>query len=73
MARTNIEIDEELAQRVMRRYGIDTKRAVIDMALRRLDIEPMSRDDALEMQGTGWEDNLDELRSDPTHLDRAAR
>ncbi|MBA3510033.1 MAG: type II toxin-antitoxin system VapB family antitoxin [Thermoleophilaceae bacterium] len=73
MARTNIEIDEDLAQRVMRRHGIGTKRAMIDMALRRLDIEPMSRDDALEMQGTGWKGNLDELRSDPTHLDRAAR
>ena len=63
MGRTNVEIDERLIQRVMRRYGLKTKRAAIDFALRRLDVEPMSRDEALAMQGTGWEGDLDELRS----------
>ncbi len=46
----------------MRRYRVSTKRAAIDLALRRLDLEPMSRKEALEMQGTGWEGDLDELR-----------
>lgn len=62
MARTNVEIDEELARRVMRRYGLRTKRAAIDLALRRLDLEPMTREEALLMRGTGWEGNLEELR-----------
>jgi len=62
MARTNVEIDEELARRVMRRYGLRTKRAAIDLALRRLDLEPMSREEALAMRGTGWEGDLEELR-----------
>jgi Arc/MetJ family transcription regulator len=63
MGRTNVELDDELVARVMRRYRVSTKRAAIDLALRRLDLEPMSRDEALAMQGTGWEGDLDELRS----------
>lgn len=65
IARTNIDIDEDLAQRVMARYGLKTKRAAVDLALRRLDLEPMSRPEALAMQGTGWEGDLDELRTPP--------
>jgi Arc/MetJ family transcription regulator len=62
IGRTNIEIDDELVARVMRRYGLRTKRAAVDLALRRLDLEPMSRTEALAMRGTGWEGELDELR-----------
>lgn len=62
ITRTNVEIDEELVQRVMRRYGLSTKRSAIDLALRRLDVEPMSRDEALAMRGTGWDGDLEELR-----------
>jgi Arc/MetJ family transcription regulator len=62
MSRTNVELDDELIARVMRRHGLKTKRAAIDLALRRLDLEPMSREEALAMQGTGWEGDLDELR-----------
>lgn len=60
--RTNIEIDDELVERIMHRYGVSTKRAAVDLALRRLDLEPMDRDEALAMQGTGWDGDLDELR-----------
>jgi Arc/MetJ family transcription regulator len=62
MGRTNVDVDEKLVSRVMRRHGLRTKRAAIDLALRRLDLEPMSREDALAMRGTGWEGDLDELR-----------
>jgi Arc/MetJ family transcription regulator len=65
IGRANVEIDEELAQRVMRRYGLTTKLAAIDLALRRLDIEPMNRDEAVAMRGTGWDGALDEMRSRP--------
>lgn len=47
----------------MRRYGLRTKRAAIDLALRRLDLEPMNREEALAMRGSGWEGDLDELRA----------
>ncbi len=63
IGRTNIEIDEDLVQRVMRRYGLTTKRAAVDMALRRLDIEPMDRDQSLAMEGAGWEGDLDRMRA----------
>jgi Arc/MetJ family transcription regulator len=63
MARTNIEIEDELIARVMRRYGLRTKRAAVDLALRRLDLEPMTREEALAMRGTGWEGDLDKLRA----------
>jgi len=62
MGRTNIEIDAALIGRVMRRYGVATKRAAVDLALRRLDLEPMSVDEALAMRGTGWEGDLEQLR-----------
>lgn len=62
ITRTNVDVDEDLIARVMRRYGLPTKRAAIDLALRRLDLEPMSREEALAMRGTGWEGELEELR-----------
>ena len=63
MTRTNIDIDDDLARRVMRRYDVKTKREVVDMALRRLDVEPMTREEALAMQGTGWGGDLEEMRT----------
>jgi Arc/MetJ family transcription regulator len=62
MARTNIDIDDELVGRVMRRHGLRTKREAVDFALRSVDIVPMTRDEALAMEGTGWDADLDELR-----------
>lgn len=51
MARTNIEIDDETLDVVMRRYGIHTKTEAVDLALRRLAGEPMTIAQALEMRG----------------------
>ncbi|MDX6588704.1 MAG: hypothetical protein QOI31_3177 [Solirubrobacterales bacterium] len=62
VARTNIEIDGELIDRVMRRYGFRTKREAVDRALRRMvdGIEPMTTEEVLAMRGTGWgEDGLE--------------
>jgi Arc/MetJ family transcription regulator len=63
MSRTNIDIDDALVERVMRRYRLPSKRAAVDLALRRLAGEPMSRDEALAMEGAGWSGDLDELRA----------
>ena len=62
MARTNIEIDDDLVSTVMRRYGLPSKRAAVDLALRRLAGEPLSRAEALALEGSGWEGDLDEMR-----------
>jgi Arc/MetJ family transcription regulator len=63
MGRTNLEIDDELVAEAMRRYGLTTKRAAVDLALRRLVGERMSAEEALEMEGTGWEADLTDLRT----------
>ncbi len=63
MSRTNIELDDELVSQVMRRYGATTKRAAVDLALRRLIADAMDTDEALAMQGTGWDADLDEIRA----------
>jgi Arc/MetJ family transcription regulator len=62
MTRTNIEIDDELVERVMRRYRLPSKRAAVDLALRRLAGDPMSRDEALAVEGSGWSGDLGLLR-----------
>jgi Arc/MetJ family transcription regulator len=48
----------------MRRYGLRSKRAAVALALRRLVGESMTQQEALAMEGVGWEGNLDEMRSD---------
>ncbi len=62
MARTNIEIDDDLVAEAMRRYGLHSKRAAVDLALRRLVGDSMTREEALAMEGAGWEADLDLLR-----------
>jgi Arc/MetJ family transcription regulator len=62
VARTNIDIDDELVTRAMRLYRVSSKREAVDLALRRLVGEPLSRDEALALEGMGWDADLDELR-----------
>jgi Arc/MetJ family transcription regulator len=62
VARTSIDVDENLVAEAMRRYGLHSKRAAVDLALRRLVGGAMSRDEALAMEGSGWEIGLADLR-----------
>lgn len=59
--RTNIEIDEAHVQAVMRRYGVRTKTAAVELALRHLAGQPMTREEALAMRGAGA---IDEVPAD---------
>jgi Arc/MetJ family transcription regulator len=52
MARTNIDIDDDLVQRVMMRFHLSTKREAVDYALRHLVGQPMSREQAAAMLGS---------------------
>jgi Arc/MetJ family transcription regulator len=63
MTRTNIEIDDFLVDRAMRLYRLRSKREAVDLALRRLVGEPMSPEEALAAEGTGWAGDLAEIRS----------
>jgi Arc/MetJ family transcription regulator len=49
--RTNIEIEDEYVQTIMARYGLRTKTGVVDLALRHLAGQPMTRAEALAMRG----------------------
>lgn len=49
--RTNIEIENDYVTTIMRRYGVRTKTEAVDLALRHLAGDPMSREEALEMRG----------------------
>jgi Arc/MetJ family transcription regulator len=63
VGRTNIVIDDELIARVMRLYGLRTKREAVDFALRRLVGDGTSpHQSLLELEGIGWDGDLDELR-----------
>ncbi len=63
VVRTNIEIDDELVAAVMRMYRLDSKRSAVDLALRRLVGERVSREEALAMRGTGFDYTNEEIES----------
>jgi Arc/MetJ family transcription regulator len=67
--RTNIELDDDLVEAAMRLYGTRSKKATVDLALRRLVGARLSMDEAIAMEGSGWEGDLDRMRADsPPHL-----
>lgn len=61
MARTNIDIDETACNAVMQRYGLKTKREAVNFALRQVG-RVATLDEALALQGTGWDGDLDAMR-----------
>lgn len=62
--RTNIEIDDELLSQAMTAAGQSTKRATVEEGLRLL-IRVRKQTEALaELQGLGWDGDLNEMRQD---------
>ena len=59
--RTNIEIEDTYLQVVMDRYGLRTKTEAVELALRHLAGQPMTREEALAMRGAHA---IDELAAD---------
>lgn len=49
--RTNIEIDEHALKLVMRQFGLKTKTEAVNLALRLVAVEPLSKEEALAMRG----------------------
>lgn len=66
MSRTNIDIDDDLCQQVMDRYQLSTKREAVNLALQYLAGEPLKLEDARALRGSGWDGDLDEMRSSRT-------
>jgi Arc/MetJ family transcription regulator len=63
MVRTNVVLDDDLVKRVMEMFGLNSKRAAIDYALRRV-AGVGDRRLILELEGSGWFGDLDEMRRD---------
>jgi Arc/MetJ family transcription regulator len=63
MSRTNIDLDDDACRAVMDRYHLSTKRDAVNFALRTLAAEPLDLDAARRMRGSGWEGDLDQMRS----------
>lgn len=62
--RTNIELDDQLISEAMRLTGLDTKRAVVEEALREL-VRARRRDRLSEAFGSAkWEGDLEAMRRD---------
>lgn len=49
--RTNIEIEDVYVRAIMDRYGVHTKTEAVELALRHLAGQPMTREQALAMRG----------------------
>lgn len=49
--RTNIEIEDTYVREIMSRYGVRTKTEAVELALRHLAGQPMTREEALAMRG----------------------
>ena len=63
MSRTNIDIDEDACAVIMGRYHLHTKREAVNLALRRLAGEPIDVNDARALRGSGWDGDLEALRT----------
>lgn len=64
VTRTNVELDDEIVELAMRLYGVRTKKETIDLALRRLVGAKLSTNQALALEESGWEGDLDAVRDD---------
>jgi Arc/MetJ family transcription regulator len=65
VTRTNIDIDDELIDRVMRGFGLRSKREAVHLALERLlGGGPMSIEEQLDLEGLGWDGDLAQMRTD---------
>ena len=69
MSRITIDIDDKACVAIMRCYGFVTKQEAVNFALRSLVVEPasaepLSLEEIRRLRGSGWDGNLDEMRTD---------
>ena len=62
--RTNIELDDDLVAQAKAFTGLHTKKAIVDLALRELVQNWKCREAIENLRGTGWEGDLEEMRTD---------
>jgi len=64
MGRTNVDLDDNACRIVMERYHLATKRDAVNFALRTVAAESLDLGQARALRGSGWNGDLDLLRSD---------
>jgi Arc/MetJ family transcription regulator len=69
VSRTNIDLDDDLVERAMRRYRLGSKRAAVQLALERLVGDPMSTEEILAMEGAGYPLDNDDLEGGDDAVD----
>ena len=62
VARFTIKIDDGLVKAVIRRYGLKNEQDAVDLALRRLVGAPLTTNEVLGLEGSGWDGNLARIR-----------
>ena len=72
MGRTNIDIDDAACERVMREYGLRTKREAVNLALRSLAVEPMCFNEAHSPEGASQVVGTEDESSDKLEQLQAA-
>jgi Arc/MetJ family transcription regulator len=65
MARTNIDLDDDACRAIMERYHLSTKREAVNFALQAMAAEPLDIEEARGLRGSGWDGDLEEMRSGP--------
>jgi Arc/MetJ family transcription regulator len=65
MGRTNVVVDDELIERVMKLYHLRTKREAIDFALRQVARRAERDQKILELRGSGWGGDFEAIRGHP--------
>jgi Arc/MetJ family transcription regulator len=63
MVKINIEIDEVACRKAMERYQLATMEDAVNFALNQLINEPMTLEEVLAMEGSGWIGDLAEMRA----------
>ena len=61
--RLEVDVKEDLLEAVRERYHLTSRRATVEFALRRAAVRPMSKEEALAMEGVGWDGDLEAMRS----------
>lgn len=61
-SRSPVLVNDRLLHLVMERYRFPTRHAAVEFALRRAAEPPMTHEEVLAMEGTGWFGDLDEIR-----------
>jgi Arc/MetJ family transcription regulator len=68
MSRTNIDIDDDAVEYVMKTYHLATKRDAVNFALNKLRRrKPMTREEMLAIRGVGWDGDLEEIKRSRVH------